>query len=403
MLSAVLYHCKNNMNPSTLKKEFTKLLTENILPFWLSHGLDHVNGGIWTGLDEKGNIIETDKSVWFQGRALWVFSCAYEKIFQNEEYLHAADQIVQFLDSYCFDSDGRMFFRVTADGRPVIKRIRYFFSEVFAALGYAAYGRVTGKTRYCDKAFSLYLQIEKLRTSNSLLIPKFNQDVEPSITFSSDMILINMLSELRLALPREREIITQKIADLIDHIEKYFVRDDMKLVLEQCAPDGKFMKDHFEGRLLNPGHAIEGAWFIMAEGIETSNKHYEELGLKMLDWMWDCGWDTEYSGIIQYKDALEWPLSEYHQDMKFWWPQCEASIASLMAYSITKKEKYVNMFLSVNDYINTHFIDEINGEWFGYLHRDGTLATSIKGNMYKGPFHIPRMYMKCIEIANYFS
>ena len=51
-------------------------LTENILPFWLEHGLDREHGGIYTSLDRDGSLIETDKSVWFQGRALWVFSTA---------------------------------------------------------------------------------------------------------------------------------------------------------------------------------------------------------------------------------------------------------------------------------------------------------------------------------------
>ena len=117
--------------------------------------------------------------------------------------------------------------------------------------------------------------------------------------------------------------------------------------------------------------------------------------------MWDAGWDDEYGGgIIQYRDALGRSLSEYHQDMKFWWPQCEAVIANLMAYSITHDEKYLECFHAVDKYISDRFIDREYGEWFGYFHRDGTLATALKGNLYKGPFHIPRMYMKAISIID---
>ena len=86
--------------------------------------------------------------------------------------------------------------------------------------------------------------------------------------------------------------------------------------------------------------------------------------------------------------------------MKFWWPQCEAVIADLMAFSITGDDKYMKRIELADDYISNHFIDRMYGEWFGYLHRDGSLATEIKGNMYKGPFHIPRMYMKAIEIID---
>ena len=68
---------------------FRSDLVNNILPFWLKDAIDYKNGGIYTCLDKKGNIYGTDKSVWFQGRALWVFSKAYNCIDKNEEYLNA--------------------------------------------------------------------------------------------------------------------------------------------------------------------------------------------------------------------------------------------------------------------------------------------------------------------------
>ena len=58
-------------------------LTENIMPFWLKHGLDHVNGGIYTCVDRDGSLIDTTKSVWFQGRFAFVASFAYNTIEKN--------------------------------------------------------------------------------------------------------------------------------------------------------------------------------------------------------------------------------------------------------------------------------------------------------------------------------
>ncbi len=374
-------------------------LVKNILPFWLEHGIDRLNGGIYTALDRDGSLIDSDKSVWFQGRALWTFSRAYTDVSRDPSYLAAAKTIVGFLDEKCFDSDGRMFFRVTDDGRGVIKRLRYFFSEAFAVIGYAAYGIASGNADYCEKALELFSFIEEIRNTPGILIPKFDQSSRPSRSFSVPMILINVLSELRRAFPEKRKWINARIAELIDEIERYFVRPDLCCVLEECGSDGEFLKDHFEGRLLNPGHSIEGAWFIMNEGLEQSNGHYVELGLRMFDWMFEKGWDSECGGgIIQYRDALGLDLSEYHQDMKFWWPQCEAVIASLMAYRITGNGRYLGYFRMVDEYVSEHFIDRKGGEWFGYLHRDGTVSSPIKGNFYKGPFHIPRMYMQAVAM-----
>ena len=121
---------------------YKKDLLENILPFWLKTAIDYENGGIYTQADEKGVIYGTEKSVWFQGRALWTFAKAYNTIDPNPEYLKAAKCIYGFLPK-CTDTDGRMFFTVTADGRELQKR-RYYFSETFAAIGCAEYYKATG-------------------------------------------------------------------------------------------------------------------------------------------------------------------------------------------------------------------------------------------------------------------
>ena len=99
-------------------------LTNDILPFWLNDAIDRKNGGIFTCLDREGKIYGREKSVWFQGRALWVFAKAYNLIEKREEYLDAAKTIYSFLPK-CTDSDGRMFFTVTEDGRCIQKR-RYY-------------------------------------------------------------------------------------------------------------------------------------------------------------------------------------------------------------------------------------------------------------------------------------
>lgn len=378
-----------------IKFLYESQLLEGELDFWLKYGLDYENGGIYTAVDREGSLLETDKSVWFQGRALWVFASAYEK-YGKQEYFDAAKNILDFIEKYCFDkTDGRMYFRLTKNGKPVIKRIRYIFSETFAIIGFAKFATISNDNSYREKAFELLKFIDKIRKTEGILIPKFSRHTRG---FGEPMILLNVLSELRDSYKEKEEWINNYIDELINQIEHSFVKDDLKLVLEQSDANGDFDREHFEGRLLNPGHAIEGAWFIMNEGQYRNNKHYISLGLKMLDWMYEVGWDKEYGGIIQYRDALNKSLCDYHQDMKFWWPQCEAAIATLMAYNITQDESYFEKFLIVNNYIQDNFIDNEYGEWYGYFHRDNTLATPLKGNMYKGPFHIPRMYFKCLEL-----
>ena len=107
--------------------------------------------------------------------------------------------------------------------------------------------------------------------------------------------------------------------------------------------------------------------------------------------MWEVGWDKEYGGIIYFRDAKGFPVQEYWQDMKFWWPQNETIIATLLAYQLTGDKKYEKWHKDLHDWTYKYFPDKEFGEWFGYLHRDGRVSTTLKGNMWKGPFHIPRM------------
>lgn len=388
----------NNLNNlSELKKEYLYMLKENIIPFWLKNGLDKKNGGYWTALDRKGNIIDRDKSVWFQGRFSWVLSTLYTDFEKKEEYLEAAKSGIDFLEKYCFDKDGdnRMFFRVTEDGKCVIKRLRYYFSETFCIIAMASYGRASCDKSYIIKAKELLERIDKIQ---KLLIPKFDINQRATISFGPPMIMLATVQELRKADKENREYYNKYIDNLLSQV-KIFLYEEKKAVLEQCNPDGT-LQDHFEGRQLNPGHAIESSWFILREAIERDNdKNLIELGLKIFDWMWEWGWDKEYGGIIQFMDVLNKPKSDYWHDMKFWWPQTEAAIATLYAYYFTKDKKYLEKHFMVKEYTNK-FIDKEFGEWFGYLHRDGSLSTDLKGNMYKGPFHIPRMYMKCVEMID---
>ena len=46
-----------------------------------------------------------------------------------------------------------------------------------------------------------------------------------------------------------------------------------------------------------------------------------------------------------------------------------------------------------------HFPDPEYGEWYGYLRRDGAVSSSVKGTLWKGPFHIPRMMLVCWQIC----
>lgn len=369
-------------------------LTEDIMPFWLKNGLDRVNGGVYTCLDRDGSLMDTTKSVWFQGRFAFICAYAYNTVEQRPEWLEAARLTLDFIEEHCFDTDGRMFFEVMADGTPLRKR-RYIFSESFAAIAMAEYARATGDKSYAEKALALFKSMRRFLNTPGLLEPKYLPTLQAQ-GHSITMIMINVASRIKMV-AEDAELDTQITAS-VAAIEQYFIHPEFKALLEMVGPQGEFI-DTCNGRVINPGHCIETSWFLLDVAEARHDDHLRQLALQILDWSWDWGWDKEFGGIINFRDCRNLPSQDYSQDMKFWWPQTEAIIANLYAYKLTGDEKYLKRHRQISEWTYAHFPDRQYGEWFGYLHRDGSVAQPAKGNIFKGPFHIPRMMIKCIELC----
>lgn len=379
-------------------ESYKKDLTENIMPFWMKYGLDRENGGVYTCVDRDGSLMDTTKSVWFQGRFAFICSFAYNNVEKNQEWLDAAKSTLEFIEKHCFDEQGHMYFSVTAEGKPLRKR-RYVFSETFAAIAMSEYALATGDQHWAKRAIQVFEDTQRFLATPGFLPAKFEEDVKLQ-GHSIVMILINVGSCIRKVVDDPK--LTQQIDESIEKLKKYFIHPEFKCLLETVGENGEFIDTNMT-RTINPGHCIETSWFIMEEAkLRGWDKPMFDLALQVFDWSWNWGWDKQYGGIINFRDCKNLPSQDYSQDMKFWWPQCETIIASLYAYLGTGDEKYLYRHERISEWTYAHFPDAEYGEWYGYLHRDGTVAQPAKGNLYKGPFHIPRMmikgYMLCQEI-----
>jgi len=286
-----------------------------------------------------------------------------------------------------------MWFHLTREGKPIRKR-RYAFSEAFAAIAYGELAKATGKSEFAEKAAAAFQQFIDHNLDPQGVEPKFTE-ARPCRGIGFPMITINTAQELRESIDLEGA--DQWIDRSIDAIREFHIKEDIECVVETVGANGELL-DHFDGRTLNPGHAIEGAWFIMAEGNHRNDDSLIQLGCQMLDWMWQRGWDNEHGGMLYFTSVDGKPVQEYWHDMKFWWPHNETIIATLMAFHLTGDPKYKEWHGQVHDWAYKHFPDAEHGEWFGYLRRDGSVSNTLKGNLWKGPFHLPRMQLMCWQL-----
>lgn len=383
------------------KNHFHSALLDDCIPFWEKSDLiDKEYGGFITSVDREGKSYNNDKSVWFQGRCLWTFSALCARYGIRESWLNAAKSGKEFLEKYCTDSDGRMFFTVTRDGRPLRKR-RYMYSESFYVIGMAEYGALTGDTEALAKAakcFDMMLDIYRHPENDPYRItPKSYAETRSQRDSAVPMVLISSGQILRRCIPERAEYYTDAVREVIGDILKYHYKPELKCVLETVASDGS-MIDNPAGRTVNPGHSCENSWFIMCEALYSKDDELMKKALNLLDWHTELGWDKENGGMFYFVDVLGRPCEQLEWDMKLWWVHNEVLISTLLAYAVTKDKKYWNMFEKTYDYTFSHFADREYGEWYGYLHRDGSVSHTQKGSLWKGPFHLPRCLMLCEDI-----
>lgn len=363
--------------------------------FWLDHGIDQEHGGVYTCLDRKGQVYSTDKSVWMQGRCSWIYSFLCHTYGVREEWLKASETCLDFMEKYCINhqAKGRMYFTVTAEGKPLRQR-RYCYSEAFYAMANAEYYGITGKEEHlmrARRAYDLYWDLNHGMPDPTGLGPKTIPETRSGRSFGIPMILLNVTSVMRRTDLQRTALYDERAKECVDDIFRYHVRPELHCVLENVAEDGTPRLFYTEGRTVNPGHDIEGVWFLLEYAKQTGSQELVRQAAQIFDWAIEAGWDQEYGGLFYFIDALGKPPEAYEHDMKLWWPHNEILISSLMLYRDTEDEKYLDWFYRTLDYCKAHFADPKYGEWYGYLRRDGLpTMPSTKGSTFKGPFHMPR-------------
>jgi len=356
------------------------------MPFWLEKSQDKEFGGYFTCLDREGRIFDTDKFIWLQGREVWMFSMLYNNLEKNPEWLKCASQGGEFLKKFGHDGNLNWYFSLTREGKPIIEPYN-IFSYTFATMAFGQLSKATGNQEYADiarKTFDIILsKIDNPKGKWS----KVHPGTRNLKNFALPMILCNLALEIEHLL--EPEFLRKTIDTCIHEVMDVFYRPDLGLVVECLTADNK-LSDTFEGRVLNPGHAIEAMWFIMDLGVRLRNKDLIEKAAKIAVQMTEYGWDYKYGGIFYFLDMKGHPTQQLEWDQKLWWVHVETLISMIKGYHLTGSKDCLKWFEIIHEYTWDHFKDKEYPEWYGYLNRQGEVLLPLKGGKWKGCFHVPR-------------
>ena len=366
--------------------QYHSTLVNDVLPFWLLHSKDEVNGGFFTCLDKQGKVYDTDKFMWLQGRQVWCFSYMYHNVAAKQEWLQMAQHGAAFMQKYGRDADGNWYFSLTADGKPLVQPYN-IFSDCFATMAFAALDKISPSAEYKSIATHTFNNIIKRQHNWKGSYSKAYPGTRTLKNFSLPMILCNLALELEHILGAE--VVDSFIPIVIEEVMEVFYQPKLGLILENVNIDGSF-NDSFEGRLLNPGHAIEAMWFIIDLAKRQNDTTLITKASQILLNTLEHGWDKEHGGILYFLDVLGHPPQQLEWDQKLWWVHVEALVACAKAYKATGDERFAIWFTKLHDYTWSHFKDKEHGEFFGYLNRRGEILLPLKGGKWKGCFHVPR-------------
>lgn len=377
-----------------LAEQYKAELLDKVLPFWLEKSQDKEHGGYYTCLDRAGNVYDRDKFIWLQGREIWMFAMLYNKVEKRPEWLECARQGAEFMKKYGHDGNYNWYFSLNEDGRPLVEPYN-IFSYTFATMAFGQLSLATGNPEYADiarKTFDIILsKVDNPKGKWNKAYP----GTRNMKSFALPMILCNLALEIEPLL--DKAFLEKTIDTCIHEVMDVFYRPELGLIVENVSTDGQLV-DNFDGRQLNPGHAIEAMWFIMDLGVRLNRRDLIDKAVKIALQEVEYGWDKEFGGIFYFMDRLGHPVQQLEWDQKLWWVHIETLITMLKGYQLTGSPECLQWFEKVHDYVWTHFADPEYPEWFGYLNRRGEVLLPLKGGKWKGCFHVPRGLYQCWQI-----
>lgn len=376
-----------------LAQQYKSELLDRVMPFWMEKSIDKEFGGYFTCLERDGEVFDTDKFIWLQGREVWMLATLYNKVEKRREWLDAAIQGAEFLKKYGHDGNLNWYFALDREGHPLVEPYN-IFSYTFAVIAFGQLSLATGNQEYAEIAKRTFdIVLSKVDNPKGRWC-KAAPGARALKSFALPMILCNVALEIEPLL--EKDFLDKTIETCVHEVMDVFYRPELGLIVEHLGKDNQLV-DCMDGRQLNPGHAIEAMWFIMDLGKRLGDEALIEKAKNIALAEAEYGWDKQYGGIFYFMDRLGRPLQQLEWDQKLWWVHIETLITMIKGYELTGDKRCLEWFERVHDYVWNHFMDPEYPEWFGYLNRRGEVLLTLKGGKWKGCFHVPRGLMQVYQ------
>jgi cellobiose epimerase len=385
----------------TLKEDLIKELTGNILPYWSTVALDNKHGGFVGEASNSNRINEhAAKGGILNARILWTFSSCY-RILGKDVYLAMADRAYEYLVRHFIDNElGGFYWTVDHMGNPLETR-KQTYAIAFAIYGLSEYARVRPLSDSKSLALRLYNNIEKHAFDGRYngYIEAFDRnwnvhddqrlsaiDMNEKKSMNTHLHVIEAYANLYRATGNAE--LKERIENLLNIFIKYIIHPssyNFQLFFdERWNPQSK---------KISFGHDIEGSWLLLETAEAIGSQHWIEktrtIAVNMAR--------VSRNGIDSDGGLLyEFVPGEKTAKDKEWWTLAEAVVGFFNAWQLSGEDEFFNNAEKMWEFIQSHFIDRKNGEWFYRVDgRHAPVESYNKISLWKCPYHNARM---CLEM-----
>ena len=377
-------------------------LTENILPFWMTHVPDREHGGFHGAISNTLEIdLHAPRAAILCARILWTFSAAYRRLGASV-YLDAATWAYTALTRTFWDMEhGGVYWTVDRQGVPVMAR-KHAYAQAFAIYGLSEYYRATQHPESKALACRLFelLEAHAFEPVHGGYIEGCDRDW-------------GQLEDMRLS---DRDLNSRKSMNTLLHILEAYTNLLQIWEDDQLRTQHRGLLETFLTRIFDPatghlrlffdddwtpltdavsyGHDIEASWLLW----EATQRHTDsELHRRMRALTLTLAENTYREG----RDAdgslfYEGQAGRVTDDGKAWWPQAEALVGFTNAYQLTGEPHFAAAVAEVWRFIETTLVDRVHGDWFKQTDRAGVPdATRMKASIWDCPYHHSRA---CFEM-----
>ncbi len=378
------------------RNELKSRLYDEYLPFWDNGGYDKQYGGFICNLDKNGIPVDDSKFIWYQGRAIWVYSFLYNNFGKDKKYLEIARHTRDFLVKQMYTGDGKWVELVHKDGK-VIKGVEpgsNIYGWLFAANGLAEYYKISGDPEDLRLAKESILAGVKAYDS-----PQYQKgtDNEGYRIQGHSMIFIRLLSQL---LSHHNDAELEALLNFhVDKIMSCFYKPEYRISNEILNHDYSRIKGKEDETFL--GHSLETQWMLMHLAIQRKDeelfKKSKDNFRRYLELGWDHifdGWgDEEYTVFGNDDNILGTDFSS-----KSMWSHTEILVGCMLVIEKTGEYWAMDYYDRTWEYVKKTFSRGI-GAWEQAVNRFGEPIDRKKHGinpMRRGNFHQPRYLMMAI-------